>query len=836
MRDDGPVPAPDVLDTLQRLGAHDDRFVHLEHFAGRPGDTVPWPAWADADLVAGYGRLGVAEPWHHQVTAADRAWHGNHTVLATPTGSGKSLAAWLPAISAVRGAQRAARGTHAGRISAYTTPPTTLYLSPTKALAADQLAGLHRLLAVAGIDGVRVATCDGDTPREERDWVRRHAHLVLTNPDFLHYSLLPGHRRWVSLLRGLRFVVVDECHAYRGVMGAHVALVLRRLLRLARHYGASPALLLASATTGEPAASAARLTGVAPTDMLAITESSAPQGRRSLALWQPALVRDHAPAPHAAADDPWQLPEPTPDGDPEPLPTAPEGVVRVTAAGTAPGAPPLRRSALNESASLLAALVREGARTLVFVRSRVGAEVVAELARAQLAGTGLAHRVAAYRGGYLPEERRELERSLRDGELLGLATTSALELGVDIAGLDAVLITGWPGTRVSLWQQAGRAGRAGAPGVAVLVASEDPLDAYVVHHPEAILGQDVEVTTFDPANPYVLAPHLCAAAAELPLVDDDLTRFGLPDDALLADLAARGLLRRRAAGWYWNFARPEAPASLTDLRGGSGRAVQVVEHTSGTVLGTVDSQRADATVHPGGIYLHQGRHYYVHSLADDVALVEHADPVSFRTRASSHSSVRVLHEARREEWQGSGGARVAWSMGPVEVTSQVVSYNRLRLPGLQIEGTYPLELPERALTTTAVWWSASTEVLAAAGVGPDRLPGALHAAEHAAIALLPIVASCDRWDLGGLSTALHPDTGVPTVFVHDGAPGGAGFAERGWFAADRWLRATRDLVAGCPCRDGCPSCVQSPKCGTGNSPLDKHGALLVLRLLVDCQR
>ena len=802
--DDGGVT--ELLALLQRLGGDDGRLLHVERVPARPGRTAPWPGWADPELVAGYGRLGVEAPWEHQVDAAESVWAGRHTVIATATGSGKSLAAWLPAISAVRAGARDAAGPGGGRITSYTRRPTTLYLSPTKALAADQLAGLERLLAAAELRSVRTTTCDGDTPLTARDWARDHADIVLSNPDFLHFSLLANHRRWQRLLRGLRFVVVDECHAYRGVLGAHVALVLRRLLRVAEHYGARPTVVMASATTGDPADTGARLLGVPAGEVHAVVEDTAPSGTRTIALWQPALTREGARWPGEQV-------------------LLPEDQAELDAAGP-------RRSASGEAAALVAVLVRAGARTLAFVRSRHGAEAVAEQIQHQLAGTGLADRVAAYRGGYLPEERRALERALRDGDLLALATTNALELGVDVSGLDAVVMTGWPGTRVSMWQQAGRSGRAGRDGLAVLVASQDPLDAYLVHHPEAVFGQSVEVTTFDPANPYVLAPHLCAAAAEVPLTEADLPRFGLKDDALLRFLVDSDLLRRRPTGWFWNIARPESPQSLTDLRGGQGRPVQVVQSGTGAVLGTVDGARADSTVHPGAVYVHQGRTFVVDDLADDVALVHPEPEISYRTRARSSTTVRIIEEQEHALWTHPGGGTVRWSRGAVEVTSRVTGYDRRRLPGLEIVGSYPLDLPERVLHTSAVWWSASAEALAEVGVGADALPGALHAAEHAAIGLLPIVATCDRWDLGGLSTALHGDTYQPTVFVHDAYPGGAGFAERGFRAAREWLRATLGAVAGCPCADGCPSCVQSPKCGNGNSPLDKAAAVRVLRFLV----
>ncbi|MFC2473824.1 MAG: DEAD/DEAH box helicase, partial [Actinomyces sp.] len=596
--------------------------VHLQRTPARPGHHTDWPDWADPDLVAAYRRLGVERPWTHQVAAAQSAHTGRHTVLATGTGSGKSLAAWLPALSDVLAAQSPGADS---RISAHTQRPTTLYLSPTKALAADQAAALARLVGeleavqheagtpAGSLRTVRTGTCDGDTPLPERDWVRAHADVVLTNPDFLHFSLLPGHERWSRLLRGLRYIVIDECHAYRGILGAHVALVLRRLLRLVaclRPRGPQPVVLCASATAAEPALTAARLIGVEPDDVVAVTDDAAPAGERTLALWQPALR------------DPWVLPTPDEGGSasagtpspgapmdadssssaPRPVRTNGDGPCasspqRATEAAPPPGSvepdsgdpgedPSARRSAVVEAAELLVDLLSVGARALVFVRSRRSAEVVAERARhtlglslPELVGT-----VSAYRGGYLPEERRALEADLRSGRLRALATTNALELGIDVTGLDAVLIAGWPGTRVSLGQQAGRAGRAGTRGLAVLIASDNPLDAYLVHHPEAVFAAP-EATVFDPANPYVLAPHLCAAASEAPLRASDLVLFGLSDDALLRELEGRGALRRRPTGWFWNVNLPGRPQDLTSLRGDGPPEVPVVEADTGVVIG-----------------------------------------------------------------------------------------------------------------------------------------------------------------------------------------------------------------------------------------------------------
>lgn len=798
---DGSSGGDALLDVLLAGGRRSERVTHVERVPARPGVRGEWPAWADADVVAGYRALGVERPWTHQVTAADATWSGRHTVLATSTGSGKSLAFWLPALTRVRdpratpddAARQAAAFPGAGRRRG-----TVLYLCPTKALAADQLSGLERLVRAAGTPDLRAATCDGDTDVTARRWVQDHADVVLTNPDFLHFSLLPRHARWQRLLRGLQVVVVDESHAFRGVFGAHVAAVLRRVRRLAAHHGASPTFVLASATTSDPAQSAARLLGVDPEEVVAVTEDTSPRGTKTIALWQPPEMAGLDPALGA------------PEGEDAPHEDAPTQ--------------PAHRTATAEMADLLTDLVVAGARTLAFTRSRRGAESVAAATQAHLEHVqrGLGASVAAYRGGYLPEERRELEEGIRTGALRALATTNALELGVDISGLDAVLIAGWPGTRVSLWQQAGRAGRAGADGLVALIAREDPLDTYLVHHPEAIFDRPVEATVFDPTNPYVLGPHLCAAAAELPLRGEDVALFGPGTAELLDVLVERGALRRRSSGWYWTH--PEAAAWLTDLRGSGGEPVRVVEEATGRLLGTVDAGSADATIHPGAVYVHQGATFVVEDLdlETSVALVR-PKRVDYGTWSRWLTSIEI--RGVREE-RAAGPVR--WGFGPVDVTTQVVSYQKKHLPDLVPIGGDVLDLPARTLTTTAVWWTAPTSLLAEAQLDDGDVPGALHAAEHASIGLLPLLATCDRWDLGGVSTALHVDTEVATVFVYDGYPGGAGFAERGYHLGATWLRATRDAIVGCGCTTGCPACVQSPKCGNGNNPLEKAGAIRLL--------
>ncbi|MFY1574062.1 DEAD/DEAH box helicase [Verrucosispora sp. WMMD703] len=773
----GAVPVVSPGELLRRLRQRHpaDPVTHVERVPPRAGAPAPWPSWVPEDLRAAYARRGVATPWRHQAEAADLAYDSRHVVVATGTASGKSLAYQLPALATLLADPRA----------------TVLYLAPTKALAADQL----RAVAALEIEGVRPACYDGDTPRAEREWIRRHSRFVLTNPDMLHHGILPGHAQWSGFLRRLAYVVVDECHVYRGVFGSHVAHVLRRLRRQRARYGraAGPTFVLASATSGDPAAAAGRLTGLPVT---AVTEDTSPQAGVTFALWEPPLL---PPDPSAAGSD---------------EPAAASDLTQV------------RRSALRETADLLADTVAAGVRTLAFVRSRRGAEVVATSARRSLdeAVPGLGDRVAAYRAGYLREERRELERALLYGELLGLASTNALELGVDLIGLDAVMICGYPGTRASLWQQAGRAGRSGQEALAVLVARDDPLDTYLVHHPEAVFGAPVEATVLDPANPYVLGPQLACAAAEAPLTTADLELFGDGAKEAVAALVEAGALRQRPTGWYWRHReRPEV-----DLRGEGGAPVCVVEAATGRLLGTVDGGSAHFLLHTGAVYLHQGVSYVVDSLDldDGCALVRPEEP-DWSTHARDVTSLSVVSVRSYVD-----AGPVGLFLGEVDVTSQVVSYQRRRIATGEVIDTRPLDLPARELRTVAVWFTLSPESLIAAGVDPADVPGALHAAEHAAIGLLPLVATCDRWDIGGLSTAVHPDTEAPTVFVYDGHPGGAGFAERAYGMAASWLRATRDAIAECGCEAGCPSCVQSPKCGNGNNPLSKPDAIRVLDVVL----
>jgi len=650
---------------------------------------------------------------------------------------------------------------------------SALLLYPTKALAQDQL----RSVAGLGIPGLVAATYDGDTDPDQRAWIRRNANVVLTNPDMLHAGVLPNHGRWATFLMRLRYVVLDELHSLRGIFGTHVAHLMRRLRRLCALYGSSPTFVLTSATVGSPARLASMLTGV---DVAEVTDDGSPRGERLFALWNPPLLDERR--------------------------------------GT-------RGSGNIESAAMLASLVDAGYRVIVFTRSRKGAELVAVGAKRQLPPE-LATAVRPYRGGYLTRERREIEDELFGGRLRGVSATNALELGIDVGGLDACVLNGYPGTIASLWQQAGRAGRQQQQSLAVLVAGDDALDQWFMAHPRELFTRSPEPVVVNPSNPFVLDPHLACAAYELPLTPRDDAYWGDELEDGVRRLVHADELRLREGRAV--HAGRDRPASSVGLRTGSSSEFSIVDD-EGLLIGTVDPQRAFSTIHPGAIYLHQGQHYKVRDLDldDQVAWVDSVDPEE-TTQARSDTSVAIVEE---EHAVTIGAARL--SLGKVVVTEEVIGYRRRSLLTGEDLGDEELSLPPTTLATRAFWYTVDPALLlVGAGVGLRRMPGTLHAAEHAGIGILPLFTICDRWDVGGVSTPLQADTGRPTIVIYDGYPGGAGIAELGFAAGREHLEATLEAIATCPCEDGCPSCVQSPKCGNLNDPLDKAGAVAFLRAVL----
>ncbi len=639
-----------------------------------------------------------------------------------------------------------------------------LYLYPTKALAQDQA----RALATLAVPGVRAAIYDGDTPTERRSQIRKWANLVLTNPDMLHIGVLPRHDLWADVLHNLRYVVVDEAHVYRGVFGSHVANVLRRLRRMARVYGSEPQFLLASATIANPGELAHSLLGVKATT---IGDDAAPRAERTIALWNPELI------------------------------DAELGI---------------RTSSLGDASRIMAELVQRDLRTICFTKSRKQAELIHRMTTDRV-DAATAKRLAPYRAGYTPQQRRDIERRLVEGELLGVAATDALELGIDIGLLDCAISVGFPGTIASLRQQWGRAGRRGH-GLAVLVASEDALDQYFMREPEKLLERRVEAAILDHANPRVLDGHVASAAFEAPI--DDADRATLGDEALERAPHVPNLQHTKH-GWVW--AGKDYPAARTPLRSASADAFTVIDGTTGAVLGIVERERAYSTVHEGAVYLHMGEQWLVREL-DLTARRAIVEPHTgdWYTQVKKDTSTDIERPLRTGRRFG-----LELTFGLVSVTERVVAYQRKDIRDQATIATVELDLPPSVFETEAVWYVPTTRQLD----GLEEMPtliSTLHAAEHSMIALLPLWAMCDRWDIGGLSTNIHQDTGQPTVFIYDGHPGGVGIAARGFEQFEGWVADTVRLLEGCPCEHGCPSCVQSPKCGNLNEHLDKHGALMLL--------
>lgn len=744
-------------DELLRAGREDERLVMQSAQNRRPGRAVAVPEELHPGVHEALAARGIERLYSHQAQAVHAAWAGP-TIVTTGTASGKSMCFQLPTLDVLcRDAKARA-----------------LYLYPSKALAQDQARALHAF----GVDRVRQAIYDGDTPREQRSAIRRRSNVVLTNPDMLHLGILPNHRAWADFLSNLALVVVDEAHVYRGVFGSHVGNVLRRLRRVADAYGTEPRFVLASATIANPAELAERLTGLE--DFTVIDEDGSPGNHRTIAMWNPPITD-------------------------EKLAT--------------------RRSPLAEAADLLAELVAQGARTIVFMKSRKAVELMAKFATLALEDMGrgdLAERIAPYRAGYTAQQRRELEHRLVEGELLGVVSTDALELGIDIGSLDAAICVTFPGTVASLRQMWGRAGRRGR-GLAVYVAGEDALDQFFCRHPDEFLDRPVEAAILDHENEQIHAAHMLCAAHEGPLDAADDATLG-PGWRRTADvLVSAGELRRRPNGTYVPRQTDGFPAADVALRSAGRDNVAIVDGGSGELLGTVDVARSHNTTHEGAIYLHGGRSYEVAALdLEQRRAIVHPFQGDWYTQPKRETDTHIERLLDRRETMG-----VTLSFGTVVVTEQVLAYQKKRLSDHEALDLVALDLPQTSFMTQALWYE-----LGPATVSPElplmELLGALHAAEHSQIAVLPLLAMCDRWDIGGLSTNLHPQTGGPTIFIYDGHPGGIGITRRGFLAFEALVDDAHRLISECPCEKGCPSCVQSPKCGNLNEPLSKLGAAQVM--------
>ena len=728
--------------------------VHRSTIPARTADFVPMPEWLDPRIVAGLGSRGITSLYRHQAEAVEAVRAGEDVVVVTPTASGKSLCYLVPTLQALADDPTA----------------RALYLFPTKALGQDQVAELSALSRAAGLE-INASTYDGDTPNPIRSAIRSAGQVVVTNPDMLHAAILPHHTKWFQLFEQLRVIVIDELHTYRGLFGSHVANVLRRLLRICAHYGSHPVIVCCSATIGNPAELAAALTGRQPR---LVDRNGAPSGERHIVMVQPPLL------------------------DP------------------ATGA---RGSALTLATRWALPFLKAGRQTLVFGRSRMGVELMLSTLRESLRlGDGPRSRVRGYRGGYLPTERRAVERGLRDGELLGVVTTNALELGVDVGQLDVAILAGYPGSIAATWQQMGRAGRRNATSVAVLIAGGGPVDRYVVEHPEFLLASAPEEARLDPDNLHVLLAHLKAACFELPFEPGE--HFG-PGEAepLLAFLGEEGLVRRAGDDrWYWS--NENFPASSVSLRAAAQENVVIIDTTPDRprVIGEIDIFAAQTLVHEDAIYIHESAQYHVDTLDWDErkAYVRRVD-IDHYTYADRAVTLKPLETF--DAAPAAGGSR---AHGEVMVSSLVSMFKKLKFGTDENLGWGPVHLPEIELQTTAYWLMADE---AAKGWRRADLDVALIGMGRAMQAVAAVLLMVDPRDLGLVSQVRSPHNQEPTVYLYEGVPGGVGLSERLFERHDELIAGATELIAGCDCASGCPACT-----GPRLEP-DVDAKQLALRLL-----
>ncbi|MFC1936941.1 DEAD/DEAH box helicase [Chloroflexota bacterium] len=753
------------LHHLRSQPFYNDQVVHVEHIQFRDASYGDLDEPLSNSLQDCLATNGLLPLYSHQARAVNHARQGRNAMVVTSSASGKTLCYNIPVLEAM-----------------LTEPGSrALYLFPTKALAQDQLRSLRELCCSLSIEVDELATFDGDTPRSERGEIRRRGRIILTNPDMLHVGILPNHQQWSRLLNRLRYVVVDEAHIYRGVFGSHVACVLRRLRRLCRRYGSKPQFICCSATIANPGEHAEELVGL---PFTVVDNDGAPHGSKDFVFWNPPLLDEARSA---------------------------------------------RRSANTEATNLFTELVGHDIRSLTFARTRRLTELIYTYSSQKLTETSqaLAGKIKPYRAGYLPEERRRIEQELFSGQLLGVVATNALELGIDIGDLEATVLTGYPGSIASTWQQAGRSGRGKGKSMSFLIGLDNPLDQYYMRHPEAFFGKSFENALLNPANPYILRAHLLCAAWESPLTSGDEVFFGATAKDEMAELDGQGLLRQRKSFWYLSTAIAY-PAQNINIRSTFGKNISLIDISVGSLLETIEASVAFFQVHPGAIYLHQGESYLVKEL-DLAGHTAYAAPVSvpYYTQTKDLTDIHIIKATSNKTCGG-----VKAYLGAVEVTTIVVGFKKKLQYTEEVIGEEPLDLPPQKFPTVALWFDLPVEAVSQITEAQLDFAGGLHALEHAAISVLPLFALCDRNDIGGVSTPLHPDTGRAQIFIYDASPGGVGIAERGFDLIEQLWQATLRAIQECPCEEGCPSCIQSPKCGNNNKPLDKKAAVMLLEGLL----
>ena len=753
------------INYLTSRDTYGGQIVHIEQILPRNADYAELEKPLAADLQECLNKQGLERLYSHQAEAVNRIRRGDNVMVATSSASGKTLCYNIAVLEAMLTEERS----------------RALYLFPTKALAQDQLRSLRELCSAGPFKVEEFATFDGDTPQAERAGVRKGARLILTNPDMLHVGILPNHHQWTRLLHNLKYVVIDEAHSYRGVFGSHLGGVVRRLRRICRLYGSNPQFICCSATIANPGEHTEKVTGL---PFIVVDNDGSPNGGKDFVFWNPPIIDE---------------------------------------------AKSTRRSANSEATTLFTELVSQNVRTLTFTKSRRLTELIYTYSRIRLAeeSAALARRIKPYRAGYLPEERRQIERELFGGKLLGAVATTALELGVDIGDLEATVLTGYPGSIASTWQQAGRSGRRGERAISFLIGLDSPLDQYFMRHPEFFFEKNVENALTNPDNPYILRAHLLCAAWEMPLTNSDKELFGGQFEKETAELEKQGALRERRGRWYLS-PHISYPAQNINIRSTSGENYMLIDSSSGAQLETVEEDIAFFQIHPGAIYLHQGETY----LVTELNLINHtafAEPrtVNYYTQTKEIDDLRIIREIRSKKCGG-----VAVYFGEVEVSNEVIGFKKKAQLTEEVIGEEALELPPQRFPTVALWFDLPDRAMVRVEKRRLDLAGGLHAVEHAAIGILPLFALCDRNDIGGVSTPVHPDTGRAQVFIYDAHPGGIGIAEKGFELMGQLWETTLKAIKECPCREGCPSCIQSPKCGNNNKPLDKKAAVVLLEGLV----
>jgi len=760
------IDAAAFLHYLVSLPDYSQQVAHIEHITPQGAIFGDLDDPLCPDLQACLKSMGIQALYSHQAKALNAILAGKNVIIATPSASGKTLCYQLATLDAL----------------IHDKHSRALYIFPTKALAQDQLRSLKQVLSETKelthvLSPGAVATFDGDTPQNERASIRRRANIVLTNPDMLHLGILPNHESWSRLLRNLKYIVIDETHIYRGVFGSHVANVIRRLRRLCSMYNSKPQFICCSATIANPQEHAQNTVGL---PFEPIVEDGSPHGQKYFVFWNPPVIDD---------------------------------------------AKTSRRSSNSEAAFLLGELVQKEIRSLVFARTRKLTELIHIYTQEQLRAS-LRNKISPYRAGYLPEDRRRIERQFFDGQLLGLVATAALELGINIGDLDATVLTGYPGSISSAWQQAGRSGRSTHSSLSFLIALENPLDQYLMHNPGFFFGKDFDNAIINPDNPYILKPHLLCAAWEKPLEAKDSDFFG-DTVALLAELEQERRLKKRREEYYLSPSIAY-PAQDINIRATSGQAYAVIDDREGHLLETVEASVAFFQVHPGAIYLHQGESYLIRELdlARHIAWVE-PKSVDYYTQTMEIDDIRITRMLDKKD------CRTAQAyFGDVDVSNVVVGFKRKRQFTEEVISEEPLDLPPQNFPTKALWFDVPQKAIDRISAAGLDFHGGLHACEHTAIGILPLFALCDRNDIGGVSTSFHPDTAKAQIFIYDAHPGGIGIAEKGFELITQLWQATLKVVQECPCAEGCPSCVQSPKCGNSNQPLDKEAAIVLLEELV----